>query len=687
MVSRASLAVLFVLLAPLAATARIPVAAGPDLPLTGDPGDGSPPAIAFLPGGDLLQISPRLWDDESCFRGWAPCIGPLRATLVDRFEPGITRAFQVQTPDEPRWPEAVRIANGSGDSFLVVWQERPYCNIRFGKCYGDDGVMARFFLHPDAPGGPLLRVAATAGGPVHPAVAALRGGGFVVVWQSVGSAASTSLLGQRYDAAGNPVGGELPLAQGVTPDAAPAVAAGDGGSFLVAWARGGDSTAAGLFARLFGADGSPAGGELRVDTGAAGTAGAPALAALAHGGFALAWSGGSGSIWARRLDVSGTPAGAPVRASSQALDPATAAETTQPDLASDAADGFFVVWQRHEATAGSGGVTRVLGTYFGAPTEEPVRELQVAASAGSMQFGPRITSDGGYGYAIVWQGQMLPSPSPFLPSSVYSLRRYNVPGAPCTSDAGTLCLGGGRFRVETRWRDQHGGGTLGYGSALSFSDATGLFWFFDSSNVELIVKVLDGTSLDDDFWFFYGALSDVEYWIRATDTATGRLALYHNPPGRICGRGDTRAFPQPPAAAATASAGLPATVLAGLRAAASAQAATPACTADPTTLCLLGGRFAVRVDWIDQHGYGTGAGRAIPSTDATGLFWFFDPGNVELAVKVLDGRAVDGKFWVFYGGLSDVEYTVRVTDTLTGAVRAYHNAPGNLCGHADTRAF
>ncbi|HEX9669687.1 MAG TPA: hypothetical protein VGC93_09405, partial [Thermoanaerobaculia bacterium] len=65
----------------------------------------------------------------------------------------------------------------------------------------------------------------------------------------------------------------------------------------------------------------------------------------------------------------------------------------------------------------------------------------------------------------------------------------------------------------------------------------------------------------------------------------------------------------------------------------------------------------------------------------------FDASNIELVVKVLDGRPLNGKFWFFYGALSDVEYTLRVTDTTTGAVRTYHNAPGNLCGRADTAAF
>jgi hypothetical protein len=58
----------------------------------------------------------------------------------------------------------------------------------------------------------------------------------------------------------------------------------------------------------------------------------------------------------------------------------------------------------------------------------------------------------------------------------------------------------------------------------------------------------------------------------------------------------------------------------------------------------------------------------------TGAFSFFGADNTELVVKVLDGRAVNGRFWVFYGALSDVAYDLTVTDTLSGEQRVYHNA-------------
>ncbi|HEX3530801.1 MAG TPA: hypothetical protein VH988_27370, partial [Thermoanaerobaculia bacterium] len=104
-------------------------------------------------------------------------------------------------------------------------------------------------------------------------------------------------------------------------------------------------------------------------------------------------------------------------------------------------------------------------------------------------------------------------------------------------------------------------------------------------------------------------------------------------------------------------------------------------------LCLNGGRFTVAVDWTNPRDGSAGTGHALPLTGDTGSFWFFDPRNVELDVKVLDGRAVNGHFWIFYASLSDVEFTVKVTDQETGAEKSYHNKPYTLASQADVTAF
>ena len=77
------------------------------------------------------------------------------------------------------------------------------------------------------------------------------------------------------------------------------------------------------------------------------------------------------------------------------------------------------------------------------------------------------------------------------------------------------------------------------------------------------------------------------------------------------------------------------------------------CSADATTLCLNGGRFEVEVGWTTPQGQ-SGAGQAVTLTGDTGYFWFFSANNVEVVVKVVDGRAFNSRFWVFAGGLTNV---------------------------------
>ena len=110
------------------------------------------------------------------------------------------------------------------------------------------------------------------------------------------------------------------------------------------------------------------------------------------------------------------------------------------------------------------------------------------------------------------------------------------------------------------------------------------------------------------------------------------------------------------------------------------------CALASDQLCLAG-RFRVTVRFTDPRSGGSAAAQAIPLTGDTGAFWFFDAANLELTVKVLDGRALNGHFWVFSGALSDVEYTLTVTDLVTSQSRTYYNAPHQLASRADTAAF
>ncbi|MEM7355456.1 MAG: hypothetical protein AAF657_31880 [Acidobacteriota bacterium] len=102
-----------------------------------------------------------------------------------------------------------------------------------------------------------------------------------------------------------------------------------------------------------------------------------------------------------------------------------------------------------------------------------------------------------------------------------------------------------------------------------------------------------------------------------------------------------------------------------------------ACTPNDTTLCLNDGRFKVEVGWNTGLSGPSGQGKAVEETVDTGFFWFFNPENIELVVKVLD--ACDTEFesyWVFAGGLTDVGVVIDVTDTQSGESVRYETLVG-----------
>ncbi len=101
----------------------------------------------------------------------------------------------------------------------------------------------------------------------------------------------------------------------------------------------------------------------------------------------------------------------------------------------------------------------------------------------------------------------------------------------------------------------------------------------------------------------------------------------------------------------------------------------PGCTPNSVRHCLNNGRFQVELSWTPPGGSPRSA-RATPLTGDTGLFWFVDPGNVELIVKVLDGCALNDNYWVFAGGLTNVQTILTVTDTSNGQMRRYVNNQG-----------
>jgi hypothetical protein len=118
--------------------------------------------------------------------------------------------------------------------------------------------------------------------------------------------------------------------------------------------------------------------------------------------------------------------------------------------------------------------------------------------------------------------------------------------APCVPGSSTLCVNNGRFQLAVGFRTGEGPGT---GSALPIPTApdSGLFYFFSPSNLEMLVKVLNACGLNERYWVFFAATTDVELTLTVTDTQTGRVKVYFNPLGRPAPPiQDTDAFPTCP---------------------------------------------------------------------------------------------------------------------------------------------
>lgn len=105
---------------------------------------------------------------------------------------------------------------------------------------------------------------------------------------------------------------------------------------------------------------------------------------------------------------------------------------------------------------------------------------------------------------------------------------------------------------------------------------------------------------------------------------------------------------------------------------------------------LKAGRFEVSATWTNFSSI-SGDGTFVPvGSDDSGLIWFFQPGNWEVLIKIIDGCSLNNRYWVFAAATTNVRYTLTVRDTGTtpATVWSYTNPLGNTSpAVTDTSAF
>ncbi|HEX6899834.1 MAG TPA: hypothetical protein VF789_08975 [Thermoanaerobaculia bacterium] len=600
---------------------------------------------------------------------------------------------------------------------------------------GPAGMVAVWVEDDDTGGAIKARFLDTAGAPVpgeivlhpgasvlsylnYPEVAGSPNGSFAAVWVD-----QNRIVGRHFKSRSDP-GTSLRISpSGDRIHRGPSVAMDAAGNFVVVWYE--DSLFSldqRLFVRRFGADGLPLGDPVRVDETLIGPAhyqsnGYPRVAIHSDGSLLVTWDS-SGGVRARRFNGPSQTWSSEIEAGYGALavpvlypegdgaivwvdngkvrlravngggafqDPPvevglysdrTSNDSSSPSVALDRSGNALVLWTTLKPTAQPyeyryGIQGRLFDRFL-----QPRGDAFLVTPGNFDESDPAVAASPAGGFVALWTSGYFP-PSYFpIPVPTQIVQRHGQDGEGfgvlgrgfaglCATDAETLCLGpGGRFAARVAWRKRSG--EEGTGKPLALSKDTGSFWFFGPDNLELMVKMIDGQEVNGHFWVYSGALSDVEYTLTVRDTVTGAEKSYRNPQGRIASRADVEAFPS----------------------AAVLDYDTPVGGAAAALFLGDQGRFRVSVEF--HHPLQNDAvvqAKAIPLTGDTGAFWFFNARNIELMIKILDGRSVNGRFWVYYGALSDVRYTITVTDTVTQTTKTYENTPGRLVSRADGEAF
>ena len=238
----------------------------------------------------------------------------------------------------------------AGGSFVVVWESYQ------DGSYDEDIFGQRFSLASGAPLGLEFQVNTfTPDEQEDPGLCCAPDGAFVVTWEDEGDrdGDAEGVFGQRFAAAGSPLGGEFQVnTYTLSYQDNPAACCGADGSFVVAWQGAGnqDGDFAGIFAQRFASSGAAQGSEFQVNTYTPDGQYSPALCCGADG-FVVAWHGefqdGDGNgVFAQAFDGSGGAVGAEFQVHAY-----TVGFQGDPALACDPSDRILAAW----VSGGEGG--------------------------------------------------------------------------------------------------------------------------------------------------------------------------------------------------------------------------------------------------------------------------------------------------------------------------------------------
>ena len=371
---RAPLA-LFVVVGALPSVVRGQIPVGPEFQVnTYTTGSQQQPSVAADAAGDFVVVWQNGTHEADVLARWYDASGaPLGGTEV---------GVNASTAGGQFRP---LVASGNSGSVVVVWED-------------PSGVMARRYQSPtDAPGPEFTVTAHSTYAVQAPAVAMDASGNFVVVWEALAGISTNRIFGRRYDALGEPRGGDFQVNTYTTgTNFEPSVASDAAGNFVVVWTKitAGDWD---VFAQRYDASGAQVGGQFRVNTVPYGTQFDPKVSSDPTGNFVVVWTdlqANGADVWGQRFDAAGAKKGTAFRVNVH-----TTGSQSEPAMAVDAHGNFVVAWSSNQQDGSSWSVFARRYDAYGVPEGG---EFRVNTYTTDAQAIPRVASDDQGRFVVVW---------------------------------------------------------------------------------------------------------------------------------------------------------------------------------------------------------------------------------------------------------------------------------------------
>jgi Ca2+-binding RTX toxin-like protein len=275
----------------------------------------STPSVAAMPGGGFAIA----WNTATGLM-----VQSFGQNLSPQSAPIIVSNVASSTAD------LVSLSNGN---FAVTWHANGNGSDIFLSIYTPAGALV---FAPSVVNTTLV------GNQTDPSITSLTNGNFVIVW-----ADSAQLKLQLYNSLGQKIAAEIPVnAPSSFATHEPSVISLANGGFVVAWEQALSPTTNANMFQVFGVNG-PVGSQIVILNGQTTSVSGPVITALVGGGFAMAWTGdtgtfsdGSGSgIFVQAFDSNGLASGAAQLVNSQ-----TNGNQTLPAISALQNGGFIVSW-------------------------------------------------------------------------------------------------------------------------------------------------------------------------------------------------------------------------------------------------------------------------------------------------------------------------------------------------------